>query len=142
MCAGGGPRDRRGGAASVQFAFDAFAERTGAGGRLALVPHAGQQQRAEPGVERGAVGGVGVEHRVVVWVSWVHAMAVGVVDLVDVGVRGAGLGVVGPGVGRRRWRGETGLGEDVPGPERALWGEGDGAGGEVWVHWNSRLGGA
>lgn len=62
-----------------------------------------------------------MEHWVVVRVPWMYAVAVGMVDIMNIRVRGACLGVVGPGVreggGSWWWRWEAGLGEDVSGPE-------------------------
>lgn len=100
-----------------------------AGALLALAPDGGQQQRAEPVLQRcGAVGGVRVEHGVVAAVD---------VRVVDVRVGAGGLRVepVGPGVrdGRRRRR-QVALREHVVGPQSSVWMvEGNGAGGEVRV---------
>lgn len=84
----------------------------------------------------GAVGGIRVEHGVVVVVVGVAAVDVRV-RMVDVGVAARVLRVqpVGPGVwdgtGRRR---QVGLREHVVGPQSSVWRvEGHGTGGEVWV---------
>lgn len=104
-----------------------------AGRRLVLTPDAGQQQGAEPGIQRRAVGRVRMEHGVVVAGVEVR---VRMVEVVDAGVATGALRVqaVGPAVrqGRRRW--EAALGEHMVGPQgpvRVV--EGDGAGGEVGV---------
>lgn len=90
----------------------------GASGRA----HAGQKQRAEAGVEGGAVGVV--ERVVMVGVAGVHVR----VELVHVSVPGAALrrqGVV-PGLG-------GGRGQAMPRPRRRVGGLEGPAGGEVGV---------
>lgn len=61
-----------------------------AGARLVLVPNSGQQQRIKPGIQGWAVGGVWVEHGVVV-----PGVDVGmrVIDVVDIGVATLALGI-------------------------------------------------
>lgn len=106
-----------------------------AGGRLVLVPNAGQQQRIEPGIQCRAVGRVRMEHGVVVPGVDV-GMGVRVIDVVDVGVAARALGAqaVGPAVREGSRRREAGLGEHVVGPQSSIGVvEGNGAGGEVWV---------
>ena len=103
--------------------------------RLVLVPHAGQQQRVKPGIQRWAVGRVRMEHGVVVPGVDV-GVGVRMVDVVDVGVAARALGVqtVGPAVREGSRRRDAGRGEHVVGPQgsvRVV--EGNGAGGEVWV---------
>lgn len=100
-----------------------------------MVPDGGQQQGTEPVVQRcGAVGGIRVEHGVVV-VGMVGVAGVDV-RVVDVGVAAGGLRVqpVGPGVGDGPRRRQVALREHVVGPESSVrMVEGNGAGGEVWV---------
>lgn len=98
---GGGPGDGGGSkgavAAGVHLRLHPLAVcgAARAGRRLVLVPDTGQQQRAEPGIQRRAVARVRVEHGVVV--PGVD-VGVGVVDVVDAGVATGALGVqaVGP----------------------------------------------
>lgn len=128
----GGSRD----VAGVCLRLHPLAERRAsrAGSLLGLVPDGGQQQWTEPVVQRcGAVGGIRVEHGVVVGVVGVAGVNMRVVD---VGVAAGVLRVqpVGPGVGDGTRRLQVPLREHVVGPESSIRVvEGNGAGGEVWV---------
>lgn len=105
-----------------------------AGTGLALVPNSRQQQGVKAGVQSRAVGGVRVQHGVVV-----PAVDVGVgVRVVDVGVSAAAAlraQAVGPAVGEVGGRRDpSGLRQDVVSPQSSVRVvEGNGAGGEVRV---------